>query len=411
MLDGYKILTVTHREVPLEDIGSFILPHSEEQPLQDLLVDLKNTFQLSEFLYIATCNRVIFLFHKDTTLDIPFLHRFFQQVNPDLSQEKIQESVAIYEGNEAIIHLYEVAASIDSLVVGEREIMRQIRDGYHQCDAWNLTGDHIRLLMKYLVQAIKEVYAKTRIGEKPVSVVSLAMHLLAERNLSKEAGILLVGAGQTNTLVSKFLLKKGFTNITVFNRTVEKAIQLAKSIKGRGYALSELATYQDAFELMVVCTGATQPIIDTVLYQQLVKKERQQKVIVDLSIPNNVSAEVIQQFPIDYIDISELKELAELNLSYRKQEIGLVKMLLEKQLKDFKQAYKGRQIEVAMGQVPVQIKEIKKKAMDEVFKKELDVLDDNTLALINKMMTYMEKKCIGIPMKVAKNMVKEGSNT
>ena len=122
--------------------------------------------------------------------------------------------------------------------------------------------------------------------------------------------------------------------------------------------------------------------------------------IVDLSIPNNVSAEVIQQFPIDYIDISELKELAELNLSYRKQEIGLVKMLLEKQLKDFKQAYKGRQIEVAMGQVPVQIKEIRKKAMDEVFKKELDVLDDNTLALINKMMTYMEKKCIGIPMKV-----------
>ena len=407
MLDGYKILTVTHREVPLDDIGSFILPHSEERPLQDLLADLKNTFQLSELLYIATCNRVIFLFHKDTTLDIPFLHRFFKQVNPDLSEEKIQESVAIYEGNEAIIHLYEVAASIDSLVVGEREIMRQIRDGYHQCDAWNLTGDHIRLLMKYLVQAIKEVYAKTRIGEKPVSVVSLAMHLLAERNLSKEAGILLVGAGQTNTLVSKFLLKKGFTNITVFNRSIEKALRLAKSVEGKGYSLADLGNYQGVFEVMIVCTGATQAIIDTSLYQQLLKRDTQQKVVVDLSIPNNVSPEVVQQFPIDYIDINELKELAELNLSYRKQEIGLVKMLLENQLKDFKKAYKGRQIEVAMGQVPVQIKEIKKKAMNEVFKKELDELDENTLALINKMMAYMEKKCIGIPMKVAKNIVKD----
>ena len=406
MLDGYKILTVTHREVPLEDIGAFILPHSEERPLQDLLTDLKNTFQLPELLYIATCNRIIFLFHKDTTLDIPFIHHFFQKVNADLSLEKIQESVAIYEGNEAIIHLYEVGASIDSLVVGEREIMRQIRDGYNQCDAWNLTGDHIRLLMKYLVQAIKEVYAKTRIGEKPVSVVSLAMHLLAKRNLPKEARILLVGAGQTNTLVAKFLLKNGFTNITVFNRTVEKALHLANSVKGSGYALSELATYQDAFDLMVVCTGATHPIIDTALYQQLVKKETQQKVIVDLSIPNNVSSVVVQQFPIDYIDINELKELAELNLSYRKQEIGLVKMLLEKQLKDFKQAYKGRQIEVAMGQVPVQIKEVKAKAMNEVFKKELAEVDEDTLALINKMMTYMEKKCISIPMKAAKNIVK-----
>ncbi len=406
MLDGYKILTVTHREVPLEDIGSFILPHSEETPLQASLTRLKNAFQLSELLYIATCNRVIFLFHKDTTLDIPFIHRFFQQVNPNLSLNKIQKSVAIYEGNEAIIHLYEVGASIDSLVVGEREIMRQVREGYEQCDAWNLTGDHIRLLMKYLVQAIKEVYAKTRIGEKPVSVVSLAMHLLADRNLSKEARILLIGAGQTNTLVAKFLVKKGFTNITVFNRSIEKAVQLATSLNGKGYALTELATYQESFEVMIVCTGATQAIIDTALYQQLLKGDTQQKVIVDLSIPNNVSPEVVQQFSTDYIDIGELKELAELNLSYRKQEISLVKMLLQRQLKDFKKAYEGRQIEIAMRQVPVQIKKIKAKAMQEVFKKDLEELDEDTLALINKMMTYMERKCIGIPMKAAKNIIK-----
>ncbi len=406
MLDGYKILTVTHREVPLEDIGSFILPHSEETPLQASLTRLKNAFQLSELLYIATCNRVIFLFHKDTTLDIPFIHRFFQQVNPNLSLNKIQKSVAIYEGNEAIIHLYEVGASIDSLVVGEREIMRQVREGYEQCDAWNLTGDHIRLLMKYLVQAIKEVYAKTRIGEKPVSVVSLAMHLLADRNLSKEARILLIGAGQTNTLVAKFLVKKGFTNITVFNRSIEKAVQLATSLNGKGYALTELATYQESFEVMIVCTGATQAIIDTALYQQLLKGDTQQKVIVDLSIPNNVSPEVVQQFSTDYIDIGELKELAELNLSYRKQEISLVKMLLQQQLKDFKKAYEGRQIEIAMRQVPVQIKKIKAKAMQEVFKKDLEELDEDTLALINKMMTYMERKCIGIPMKAAKNIIK-----
>jgi len=167
MLDGYKILTVTHRNVQLDQISDFIIPHADESELGDNLRALKERLNLSELLYTATCNRVIYLFNTDVDLDINFIDHFFRTIDPHLSSDYIAKSVDAYEGKEAIVHFYEVASSIDSLVVGEREIMRQVRESYAQCKDWKLTGDHIRLLMKYLVQATKEVYAKTRIGEKP----------------------------------------------------------------------------------------------------------------------------------------------------------------------------------------------------------------------------------------------------
>ncbi len=405
MLDGYKILTVTHRNVHLDKISDFILPHADETELGDKLNALKDKLDLSELLYTATCNRVIYLFHTDIDLDITFIDHFFRTIDPHLSSDSIVKSVAAYEGKEAIVHFYEVASSIDSLVVGEREIMRQIRESYTQCKDWQLTGDHIRLLMKYLVQATKEVYAKTRIGEKPVSVVSLAMLKLRETNLPTTARILLVGAGQTNTLVSKFLLKQGFRNITVFNRSIENAQRLATSVNGKGYALSDLPNYKEGFDCLICCTGSTEAILNTTLYQALLNGEQGEKVLVDLSVPNNIAKEVVAQFPTKHIDIAILKELAELNMSLRKQEIGIAKILLTDQFKAFEEAFQWRQLEKAMRHVPKQVKEIKERAMNEVFKKDLDELDDKSRALIEEMMTYMEKKCISIPMKAAKELV------
>ncbi len=405
MLDGYKILTVTHRNVHLEQISDFVLPHTDETELGAKLIALKENLNLSELLYTATCNRVIYLFRTDIDLDINFIDHFFKTINAPLSSDFIAKSVAAYEGKEAIVHFYEVASSIDSLVVGEREIMRQIRESYTQCKNWQLTGDHIRLLMKYLVQATKEVYAKTRIGEKPVSVVSLAMLKLRETNLPTTARILLVGAGQTNTLVSKFLLKQGYRHITVFNRSLENAQRLAESVNGNGYALSDLPNYKGGFDCLICCTGATEAIINTTLYQALLNGEQGEKVVVDLSIPNNISKEVITQFPTRHINIEILKELADLNLSLRKQEIGIAKILLTDQFKSFEEAFQWRQIEKAMRHVPEQVKEIKERAMKEVFKKDLEELDDKSRALIEEMMTYMEKKCISIPMKAAKELV------
>lgn len=405
MLNEYKILTVTHKHVRLERIGDFLIPHSDENELQAKLAELKDKFNLEELLYVATCNRVIYLYKSAKELNLPFLQAFFQTVNPSLAPDYVQRILTAYEGKEAINHIYEVAASIDSLVVGEREILRQIREGFARCEKWGLIGDGIRLLMKHLVEASKEVYAQTRIGEKQISVVSLAIKKLLESDISRDAHILLVGAGQTNQLVAKFLVKYEFKNVTVFNRSIEKAEQLAKRFDGEAYLLSDLPNYKKGFDGMIVCTGATEAIIKQSLYQQLIGEDTTQKLIVDLSIPNNVAKEVVDAFNINYIEIENLKQLAAQNLSFRKQEVGKAKILLRQQINEFQKVFQQRQITKALQSVPSEIKAIKEKALNEVFKKDLDGLDANTKALFEKMMTYMEKKCISVPMKAAKELV------
>jgi len=245
MIKNFKILTVTHRNTNLNELGRFVVENADQQELKSKLHDLKVQSNLNELLYLATCNRVMYFFHTEQNIDSSFISDFFQNINPSLSNteiDKLEEFVSSYEGDNALNHLYEVAASVDSLVVGEREILRQLREAYEQCNSWGLTDDNIRVAMNSAVQNAKEVYAQTKIGEKPVSIVSLAIQKLLKAGLAKDARILMIGAGQTNHLVTKFLVKHDFSNVVVFNRSFDQAQQLAEMTGGQALEFSEAAT-------------------------------------------------------------------------------------------------------------------------------------------------------------------------
>jgi glutamyl-tRNA reductase len=407
MLAGYKIVTITHKCAKLDQIGKFIIPHTQREEVKNRLIELKNRFQFDELMYVATCNRVMFAFYSKKPLRNDFLPKFFRAVNPALSASDLMHSsefAQIFEGEHAIRHTLSVAASIDSLVIGEREILRQLREGYDECLEWNLTGDNLRLMMDNVVRAAKSVYSDTGIGEKPVSVASLAVQQLIATNLPTHAPILLVGAGQTNRLVATILHKQGYNNFTVFNRTQEKAQELAYQLGGRGYALAQLPDYQHYFAGMIVCTGATEAVIDTHLYQQLLNGDPENKIIIDLSIPNNVDRQVVLDFNTTYIEIDTLKALARENMAHREKEVGKAQEILDEYFDTFRIAYQQRQLQLAMQHVPTEMRAVKERAK-KVFSKQLENLDEETLLLIDQMLNYMEQKCISIPMKAAKQPV------
>jgi len=404
MLQHFKVLSVTHKRVNLKRLTHFVVG----DPLPENLQQLKDQFELPELLYLATCNRVLFFFVSQKALDLPFVRTFFQQINPAMGEEELEElkeSVLMLEGQDAISHLYEVAASMDSLVVGEREILRQLREAFERCRDWGLTGPWIQLAFQQAQLGAKEIYSKTRIGEKPVSVVSLAMQQMMRQPLDKDSRILLVGAGQTNSLVGKFLLKYGFQNVKVFNRTLTRARQLAASVGGEGFSLKELSDYAEGFDCMIVCTGSRKAVITPQLYASLVKGDTHRKVLIDLSVPHNISSEVVEQFSVHYTEIEGLRHLAKENLAFREQEVEVARKQLERLLAGFPAILQQRRMEIAMREVPEQIKSVRQKAISEVFRKEMDGLDPSTQELIDRMMQYMEKKCIGIPMRVARTAV------
>jgi glutamyl-tRNA reductase len=408
----YKAITITHKTSNLKEIGDYVVMEHNDN-LQELLHKLKLKFGLSELLYLSTCNRILYLFTTPKKINRAFTKRFLSAINPIFqdsnSDKRIDEEVLTFQGIKAVNHLYEVAASVDSLVVGEREILRQLREAYKQCQDWQLTSDNLRLLMRYVVTGAKKVYAQTRIGEKPISVVSLAVQKMLASKFPRRSRVLLVGAGQTNNLVSKFLAKYDYQNVTVFNRTFEKAEKLAaRYSNGRAFNLDELAHYSEGFDIIIACTGSVKPLITNELYTNLLSGDTAHKMVIDLSVPNNVDRRIGEIHDVNYIEIEDIRQMAKVNLAFREREVTNAKAIIEEELIEFDVQFQYRQIELTMRNIPVQIKEVKTKAMTEVFKKELEGLDESTIDLMNRMLTYMEKKCISIPMKMAKEIVLSG---
>lgn len=404
MLNGFKIITISHKDIRLDQLKNYILPTADATDQIQLLGQLKTRFELDELFYLATCNRVAYLFYSEKSLSKDFPTHFLQAITPTLTK-KHTEAIHFLEGMDAIRHLFQLAASMESLVIGEREIFRQLREAYEAAREAGLTGDNLRLLMQQSVVAAKAVYAQTRIGEKPVSIVSLAIQKLLARKVDRSARILLIGAGQTNKLAAKFLAKHHYHNVLVFNRTVSKAEEVAALVQGEARTLASLATYQEGFEVILICTGAVTPILSAENYAQMIGGDPTEKLIIDLSVPANVAEAVPAAFPVAYVDVEQLRSLAEANHTFRKQEVEKGLRILEEHLKDFPKVLQLRQLERALSTIPSQIKAVKSHAINEVFRKEVAGLDADTRQLMERMLSYMEKKCIGIPMRVAKEVL------
>jgi glutamyl-tRNA reductase len=404
-LSSYKILTITHKSTALKNIGNFVLPNLDsEDALQEKLQAIQEALEMDELLYLATCNRVLFFFSSTQALSDCFLEKFKSVVYPNLETTiKLKDSASVYCGEAAITHLLEVSSSVDSLVIGEREILRQLREAYQRCNKVGATGDSIRMAVQLAVESAKKVYSTTRIGQKAVSVVSLAIRQLLAKNPPRDARVLIVGAGQTNTLVGKFLLKYGFQNCTVFNRSEPNAIALATMLgKGAAYTLDKLPAYDKGFDILIACTGATEAIITPELYQNILQGDTDEKILIDLSIPNNIDSAIAENYNTTYIEIDGLKELVNENLAFREKEVINVQAIITERVTEFRKIYKGRQVELALSEVPTQIKAIRQHALTSVFKNEVSSLDDEVQELIDRMMMYMEKRCIAIPIQAAK---------
>ncbi|TNF26170.1 MAG: glutamyl-tRNA reductase [Bacteroidetes bacterium] len=407
-MDQFKTIAFTHKTTDLKDIGRL---HIEDGDLEHRLSRLRSELQLDELLYLSTCNRVEFMLVSDHELNEDFRKRFFKAFNPEWADADIEWAAnhsRTFEGLRSLQHLFYVSSSIDSLVVGEREIITQVREAYEKCQKLGLTGDRFRLLIRSAIETAKKVYTHTQIAQNPVSVVSLAYRKMREVEIGHPPHIVIIGAGQTNQTMAQYLKKAPFGKVTVFNRTLSKAEELAATLKGTPKPLSELKDFNEPFDILITCTGASQPIINNRLYKQLIGKDLSQKVIVDLAVPSDLEQEVLRKNNVHYIGIENLKDEARKNLEQRQKELEVCKRLIADRISEFEQLLRERQIELSMREIPKVVKEIRERATKQVFSKELEELDPRSREVLEKMMDYMEKKYISVPMKMAKEIMLKG---
>lgn len=402
MLEHVHVLTLTHRHAKLKEIGRIVAAFEAGEGTRANLQALRESGTVDEMVYLATCNRVCLIFTTEHAVD----ENFRRQLLPETDEPALAQ-LQHFRGLKAVYHLFEVASSIDSLVVGERQILGQFRDAYAKSREWGLVGDDLRIICDRVAIASKQVYNNTSIGQKSVSVVSLAMQQLAKYKPGRKSRVLMVGAGQTNVLVSKFLKKREHTNVAVFNRSLDRAQTLAEKFpQGRAFPLSEISNYEDGFDVLIVCTGSAEPTVTPELYHWLLGDDAPEgKLVIDLGVPADVAENVPAQYASTFIGIEELRHLAEENMSFRREEIKRAHQVLHEHLQELENSYRQRLLERAMSKLPAEIKAVRQTAVNDIFARELDALDPEAQDLISRMMQYMEKRCIGIPMKAAREAI------
>ena len=404
-----KVIAFTHKQIDLKDLGKFVICN---ESLESSLESVRRKFDIPEIFYIGTCNRVEFVFTADQNLSNEFVREFIQALNLPVSDEQVQafaDQVSIYEDIEALNHLLRISCSLESLVVGEKEILAQVRKAYDTCRLAGFTGDYLRLVMNRVVKTSKEVYTNTAIARKPISVVSLAYRKLRELNMCTNSRILIIGAGETNKNISKYLQKHKYSNFTIFNRTLENAQVLADELGGKAYSLDALNTFKNGFDVIITCTSATEPILTNEIYNSLLNADTSRKVIVDLAVPNDTSPEVLDNNQVTFIEVHSLQEIANSNLQERYEELIFAERIIEDNILEFKPVLKQRRVEIAMRDVPVKIKEIRNAAVNRIFADEIEGMDSNSREVLERVMNYMEKKYISLPMVMAKDILIKNS--
>jgi len=400
----YHVVSYHFRKLDIPLIGKLFVP---EQQRAERLPFIKEKMQAREWFYLSTCNRVECHLVSETK---PCPYKTALLLNKHLSEAElaiVAGGAEVLSGKEAVRHIFSTASSLNSMVTGEREIITQVRRAFEQSRELGLTGDFIRLLLRQTIETAKQVFTETSIARKPVSVVSLAYSEISKRFSPAETDILLVGAGQTITHMVKLLTESGYKKLVITNRTDARAQALAAEEGVDWLPWKEKQLTKKSFQVVVSCTGSELPVISTSLFHAWTKGCTKSPLLVDLALPPDAENELMASSSHTYIGLSTLQEISEKNMSTRRQEMDACDAIIEQAIHSFTLLTKERSVELAMGEVPEMVKQIRQQAMEKIFAKDLSILNDQSMAVVEKILDYMEKKYIALPIKKAKEVLLE----
>lgn len=395
---------MSHHQFPLETIGQFHIP---DHILEAKLQDLKNTIGCEELMFVSTCNRVEWIFTVDHYVCFGLTQKIldiFKQ-SDELDIPYIVQNCVRLTGEDAVNHALRTAASLNSAVIGEHEILGQMRAAYDYSLKQGLAGETLRILMKQCIKSSKQVFTETDLRRKPVSIVSIAWSAFQEQNIPTNSVIGLVGAGQIIGTFAKFLEDAGYTNIHVFNRSIENASEIANRFtNGVSHGINEFYSCPINPTAWVICTGSTEYLMNEKMIDEL---SSETKFIVDLAMPSNVHPSIKNKKDVGFFDMNSIQKITSENIAFREQALEQCEPIILSGLLEHKHMVQERKIELAMQNIPTTIKEIRDTAVGSVFHKELASLDEEAKATLDRILDYMEKKYISVPMKMAKAVLLE----
>lgn len=298
-----------------------------------LVGELCSRPEITEAVAVSTCNRTeIYLSGTEGSLHDLAVARLCE--NTSACRTDLLESLYYYEGRRAVEHLFVVASSLDSMVLGEAQILSQLKNAYGIAESAGATGTMLNKLMRRSFEVGKRVRSETRIGEASLSIASVSVDLA--RNVFGElAGrsALVLGAGEMAELVVTHLRGHGVTRLMVANRTFERGVELAERFGGQAVPYENLIDHLAAADIVISSTAAPHPVIGRIQMEQVMRRRKNRPVfLIDIAVPRDIDPAVNKISNAYLYDIDDLQEVVASNLDERQRETVKVREIVKEEV-------------------------------------------------------------------------------
>jgi glutamyl-tRNA reductase len=287
-----------------------------------------------EAMILSTCNRVELLAcHEASSPDLLGFLGDYLGVNTASLRPHTYE----YRETDAIQHLFRVASSLDSMVVGEPQILGQVKESYTAARAVGAVQSHLEKLLQSTFTVAKKVRSETQIGSSSVSIASVAVDLAKKIFGSLEGKrVMLVGAGKMSELAARHLMRQGADSILVANRTHERAVRLANNFKGHAVRFDDLYATADQADIIITSTGSQEYIFRREHGQQFLHKRRNRPMFfIDIAVPRDIAPEINSVDGVFLYDIDDLQSVAASHLADRTREAYRAETIISEEVLRF----------------------------------------------------------------------------
>jgi glutamyl-tRNA reductase len=304
-------------------------PVALREKLAGLIPDLGSAYgqvktwpEVSESLVYTTCNRVELVCVTEVPAEAEARVREFFARHPEIALGDLEESFYLHRDREAVQHFFRVAASLDSMVVGEPQILGQVKQAYREATEHHATGPILNRLVHKAFSVAKRVRGETGIGDHAVSV-SYAAVTLAKKIFGELTGknVLLLGAGEMAELALEHLKGQGVGAITVANRTRDRGVKLARRFGGEAVSLEEVPDQLLTADILISSTGAGEVLVTRDMVKGVMRRRRQRPLfLIDIAVPRDLDPGINELDNAYLYNIDDLEEVVELNWERRRHE-------------------------------------------------------------------------------------------
>ncbi|CAM3821895.1 glutamyl-tRNA reductase [Alkalicoccus chagannorensis] len=327
------VTSLNYKSTPVEIREKFTF----QDDLTPALEQLRQSKSILECVIVSTCNRTELYVVADQVHTGRYYTKLFLQEWFEEPKENFSHHLQIREDEHAIEHLFRVASGLDSMILGETQILGQIRQSFDTAREAGTTGTVFNHLFKQAVTTAKRAHSETKIGENAVSVSYAAVEL-GRRIFDgfDDKKVLVMGAGKMSELTAKHLSSSGVTDITVMNRTKEKAQELAQRFTGRAEGMDRMNESLQSTDILISSTGSNDYVIRKNEVKDLLKKRRGRPLfLVDIAVPRDLDPELAELDNVYLYDIDDLQGIVNANLEERKEEAEKIELMIEEELVAF----------------------------------------------------------------------------